>query len=123
MNKLIILASLVSFIVVGAFGNISVGASAQDIVCERLPSGQQEECLQQADASFGDFVSSVVNVLSWAVGIISVIALIIGGLMYVVSAGNPDTAKKGKNTIIYALVGVVVAFFAQVIVQFVLSSV
>jgi len=52
---------------------------------------------------------------------ISVVMIIIGGLRYIFSAGDPGSTKGAKDTILYAVVGLVVVIFAQVIVAFVLS--
>ena len=100
-----------------------VFADVQGDICENLPGDLKEDCLQDSDSSLRSVVDTVVDVLSWIVGALSVLAIIIAGFMYVVSAGNPDAAKRAKNAILYALVGVAVALTAQIIVRFVLSSV
>jgi hypothetical protein len=69
-----------------------------------------------------DTIVSVIKVLSLVGGALAVIMLIVGGLRYVISAGNPETTKAAKNTIIYALVGLVIIAVAQIIVQFVLNK-
>lgn len=66
--------------------------------------------------------STVTNILLFAVGAISVIMIIIGGLRYVTSGGNTANVTAAKNTILYAVVGVVVALFAYAMVNFVLTS-
>ena len=57
------------------------------------------------------------------VGAVSVVVIIIGGFKYIVSAGDSNGIQSAKNTILYALVGLVVAVFAQVIARFVLGQV
>lgn len=54
-------------------------------------------------------------------GAISVIMIIIGGFKYVMSNGDSGSVKSAKDTIMYALIGLLVAIFAQTIVSFVLS--
>ena len=72
---------------------------------------------------FGDggFVTTVTNILLFVVGALSVIMLIVGGLRYVLSGGNSSAVTAAKNTILYALVGLIVAFLAYAAVNFVLS--
>lgn len=65
---------------------------------------------------------TVVNVLLFVIGAVSVIMLIIGGIRYVVSAGNSTAVTGAKNTIMYALIGLVVAFLAYAIVNWVLGA-
>ena len=53
--------------------------------------------------------ATVANTLIFLVGAVAVIFLIIGGLRYVVSNGDPKNVEAAKNTILYAIVGIVVA--------------
>lgn len=65
---------------------------------------------------------TITNVLLFLLGAISVIMIIIGGLRYVISGGNSTAVTAAKNTILYAIVGVIVALLAYAIVNFVLTS-
>lgn len=64
---------------------------------------------------------SIVNILLFIVGAISVIMLIVGGIRFVVSSGDASQVQSARNTIIYSLVGVVVAFMAFAMVNFVVG--
>ena len=66
--------------------------------------------------------TTVTNTLLFAVGILSVLMIIIGGLRYVVSGGNATAVTSAKNTILYALVGLIVAFLAYAAVNFLLNT-
>lgn len=78
----------------------------------------------QAADLFGDtgIFRTVTNILLFLVGAISVIMLIIGGIRYVVSGGDQSAVTAAKNTILYAIVGIVVAFLAYAAVNFVVGS-
>ncbi|MFZ2494721.1 MAG: hypothetical protein WAW60_03070 [Candidatus Saccharimonadales bacterium] len=65
---------------------------------------------------------TVTNILLYIVGAISVIMLIIGGIRYVVSGGDQSAVTAAKNTILYAIVGIVVAILAFAAVNFVVES-
>ena len=65
---------------------------------------------------------TITNVLLFIIGAISVIMLIIGGLRYTVSGGDSSAVTSAKNTILYAVVGIIVALLAYAIVNFVLGS-
>lgn len=65
---------------------------------------------------------TITNVLLFLVGAISVIMLIVGGLRYVVSGGDSTAVQGAKNTILYAIVGIIVAILAYAAVSFVISS-
>lgn len=72
----------------------------------------------------GDFAQSIVNITNWLLGfvaMIAVLALIWGGMNYLTSAGNEETAKSGKQTIKYALLGLIVAGISYALVNVVVS--
>lgn len=79
---------------------------------------------QDADAGgkINTTIQNIIDLLSVAVGIAAVIMLIVGGFRYVTSAGNAETTKAAKNTILYALIGLVIVALAQLIVNFVLNK-
>lgn len=84
---------------------------------------------QQGDAAslFGEggqggIFRTITNVMLFLIGAISVIMLIIGGIRYVVSGGDSTAVQNAKNTILYAIVGVVVAILAYAVVNFVVGS-
>ncbi len=64
----------------------------------------------------------VVNILSIVVGIVAVIMLIFGGFRYITSGGESNSVSSAKNTLLYAIVGLVIVFLAQVIVHWVLNT-
>ncbi len=63
------------------------------------------------------------NIALYVIGFISVVMLIWGGLRYVISGGDSKKITDAKNTILYALIGLVVAFLAYAIVNFVLNAI
>jgi hypothetical protein len=68
-------------------------------------------------------ITTVVNIFSIVVGVVAVIMIIIGGLRYITSGGDSNNVSAAKNTIIYAIIGLVVVALAQFIVKFVLNKV
>jgi len=70
-----------------------------------------------------NIITTVINIFSLVVGVVSVIMIIVGGFRYITSGGDSSKVGGAKNTIIYALIGLVVVALAQFIVQFVLNKV
>lgn len=64
----------------------------------------------------------VINIFSLVVGVVSVIMIIIGGLKYITSGGDSGNVTGAKNTILYAIIGLVVVALAQIVVKFVLAK-
>lgn len=67
-------------------------------------------------------ITSLTNILLFIVGALSVIMIIVGGLRYVISGGNSTAVSTAKNTILYAIVGLIIAFLAFAAVNFVLGN-
>jgi len=91
-------------------------------------SAQGKDQTGNAESLFGDgggqggIFRTITNVMLFLIGAISVIMLIIGGIRYVVSGGDSTAVQNAKNTILYAIVGIVVAILAYAVVNFVISS-
>lgn len=67
-------------------------------------------------------IASIINILIGVIGVAAVIMLIIGGFRYVFSQGDEKSTKGAKDTILYAIIGIVVALLAFAIVNFVLGG-
>jgi hypothetical protein len=74
-----------------------------------------------SQATLTNTVGSVVNLLLYLAGALAIIFIVIGGLKYVLSEGNPANIQSAKNTLLYAIVGLVIAVSAFAIVNFVLG--
>jgi hypothetical protein len=92
------------------------GSAGQSSVCQDLA--------KEGNPLYGQdgIITRVARIFGLITGVISVFMIVIAGTRYVNSGGDPSKTASAKNTIIYALVGVVVAGLAGGIAQFVLSS-
>ncbi|HEY5806226.1 MAG TPA: pilin [Candidatus Saccharimonadales bacterium] len=70
-----------------------------------------------------NIVTMIINIFSIIVGIVAVIMIIYGGFKYITSGGDSGNITSAKNTIIYAIIGLVVVALAQFLVKFVLEKV
>ncbi len=70
----------------------------------------------------GSIFTTIVNILLFIIGAVAVIMLIIGGVRYTISGGKESEVKAAKDTILYAIIGIVVAFLAYAVVNWVLTS-
>ena len=70
----------------------------------------------------GGVLSTIINTMLFIIGFLSVVMLIFGGLRYIISGGNAAAVTAAKNTILYAIVGLIIAIFAYAIVNFVIGS-
>jgi len=80
-------------------------------------------CKDRADDKLPEIIKTIVDVLLYILGIVSVFVIIIAGISYTVSGGDQNQVTKAKNTLMYAVVGLVVALLAYAIVNFVYTIV
>lgn len=130
MKKAFIVAASVAALLSPAL--VPAVASAQNEINNGLCAGtnlntnQSNGCTVnqgQANQKINSILSTTINLFSLVVGVISVIMIIIGGLKYITSGGEASNISGAKNTIIYAIVGLVIVALAQFIVHFVLGKV
>ncbi len=69
-----------------------------------------------------ELIVNVVSILSFVSGVASVIAIIVGGIMYTVSGGNESRTKTAKDAILYAVIGLVISLSAYAIANFVIGK-
>ncbi len=91
-----------------------------------ITSDNQAACASDDGTDAGTRLDSiiklVINIFSMVVGVIAVIMIIVGGLKYITSSGDSGNVTSAKNTILYAIIGLVVVALAQIIVRFVLNK-
>jgi hypothetical protein len=121
---LMVSALLLSFSFAFAAPQVGFAAGAKDAVCEGVGlGGGGSNCgVPAGSKSVSDIVALVINILSVVVGVAAVIVLIFAGLRYILAAGDSAKISSAKDTILYAIIGLVVASLAQVIVRFVLTK-
>ena len=77
---------------------------------------------ETASTAVNNIITTGIDIISVIVGIAAVIMIIVGGFKYITSNGDSGTVSGAKNTILYAIVGLVVVALAQLIVRFVVSE-
>lgn len=75
-----------------------------------------------AGGSLGSLIGTVINILLFILGAIAVVMIVIGGIKYSTSNGDSGNIKSAKDTILYSVIGLVVALLAYAIVNFVIDS-
>lgn len=86
------------------------------IVCICNPIGGPNQ-------QFGQVLGNVAYALIFPMGTLAFVAFIVGGGMWIFSNGNEETVKKGKDTMIWAIIGLIVVFASYAILNFFFESV
>ncbi|HEY1064366.1 MAG TPA: pilin [Candidatus Saccharimonadales bacterium] len=122
------LAALFLFVALAApalpvMAPVAHAASSKRAACEGVGLTGGECNSPDAQNTIYGLVGDIVNILSIVVGIVAVIMIIVSGLKYVTASGDTSKVASAKSTLVYAVVGIVIAALAQFIVHFVLENI
>ncbi len=95
----------------------------QSAVCEAIGSGADcADTNKNGGTKIDSLIKTVVNILTAVVGVLAVIMIIVSGAKYITSAGDSGKITSAKNTLVYALIGLIIVALAQIVVKFVLQK-
>jgi len=105
-------------------GPVSQPVSAQSIQegADAAKGDSTTTCLFNSSTCSDGVFTTITNAALYIIGAISVLMLIYGGFRYTISGGNEKDVTAAKNTILYAVVGIIVAIMAYAIVNFVIGQ-
>lgn len=109
---LVSLGLLGAFALVPAVGAVNVTKDGDEETSTLKNEGNDD---------FSTLMTRIISTLLFIVGIIAVIMIIVGGIKYTTANGDPGALKSAKNTILYSVLGLILAIMAFAIVNFVLS--
>ena len=102
------------------FSNVNATSTYYSLQ-EGAEAARCETCPRDLFGDTGVF-RQITDTILYIVGIIAVIMLIWGGIRYVVSGGDAKKVTDAKNTILYAIIGLIISFLAYAIVRFVVNA-
>ncbi len=91
-------------------------------ICKGINNNKTGSCSTTGSNDIGGFVKRIINILLFVIGAIAVLMIVIGGLRYVISGGDSSQTKSAKDTVLYAVIGLVIALMAYGIVNFVVVN-
>ncbi|MBH1980717.1 hypothetical protein I8H89_04335 [Candidatus Saccharibacteria bacterium] len=107
------------------FGAVSDAAQASNYINQSCGLAGGSSICTDAQSGAGGFnttVTRIINGMLLMIGIVATIAIIIGGIRYATSNGDANQTKTAKNTIMYAVIGLIVAILSYAIVNFILDA-
>ena len=107
--------------VVSVLSTASLSGSVSAQVSKGIDTATTSEMKGKSIDGDKGLIKTVVNVLLWAVGVLSVIMIIFSGFRYITSAGDTSKTKSAQSTLIYSVVGLIVAIMAWAIVNMVIN--
>ncbi len=123
MSLTAIIALVLVFLTPLAPADVMAASPAVDDICKGVDIGAGGSCGQgTGSAGVERVIGLAINILTFIVGVVAVITIIVAGLKYITSVGDSNSVNSAKNTILYAVIGLVVVALAQVIVRFTLHN-
>lgn len=120
-NTFILITVLSGLLLVSPIvSSVAVGAQGRTEVCEGLGGCEPQGA---SDLRVAGVIVGALNILSILVGVAAVFMIMLGGFRYITAGGDASKVASAQNTIIWAIVGLVVTAMAQVIVRFVLDRI
>ena len=86
-----------------------------------ISSGAAKACGKNCGPDLGTIVGTVTNSLLAIAAAVSVIMIIVGGFRYIISQGDPKDTVTARNTIMYAVIGLVITIIAYAIIHYVIG--
>lgn len=115
-------------IVAAVLVSVGLGVAVAAPVAYAAPADEVQKGVDLASgggssktAEPGDIIETIVRVMLFVIGAISVIMIIVGGIRYTISQGDSGKLTTAKHTIMYSIVGLLVAIFAYAIVSFIVD--
>lgn len=90
---------------------------------QRYTTGSDTDQKNGQQTNLMETLQIIINVALGIIGFIAVAMIIVGGVQYTTSAGDAARVTKAKNTILYGVVGLVIALLAFAIVNFILVNI
>ena len=101
---------------------LSPTAGAVDLYQCDNPANASLPICKDKNKNITTTVTGVINIILYILGALAVIMIIYSGILYVLSGGDANNVTKAKNTLMYAIIGLVVALVAYAIVNFVVKA-
>ena len=126
MKRILTKIIALTLVALGAITLMPAESYAVTDVCNT--AGLSEEvrdaagCNNNTKNALPDIIKGILLTVIAAAGLVAVIFVIIGGVNYMTSTGDPGKAKKAKDTILYALIGLVISVLSFAIVNFVIGG-
>ncbi len=121
VTTLVAVFALIGAATLPSTASYAAGSPGDEVLKGLDAAGKEEKC-QESDCTISGNVKTVVNALLFVIGILAVIMIILGGIRYVTSNGDSSQITSAKNTILYSVIGLIVALLAYAIVNFIVDQ-
>ena len=122
MRKLFITLAVVVGMFVAPLALTQTSGAAVNVFDKTCPAGSTSDICKDKNTGKSS-INTIIDLLFYTVGIIAVIVIIVGGIKFITADGDASKVKGARETIMYAVIGLVVAMMSYAIVGFVLGRI
>jgi len=117
-----IITALLSLVAVTGFVAAVPQVALAQSPAEQIQGGVDDINPEDEGATLEDSIATIVNILLFLLGAVAVVMIVIGGIRFATSNGDQSAVTSAKNTILYSVIGLIIAILAYAIVNFVLTQ-
>lgn len=124
INKIVIAVISLAIMVSGLIGVPAFAGTSSSVSCPADLPNRELICASSTggESKLINTVSNVLMAIYGIVGILAVVMIVVGGVKYMTSQGDPGKIQSAKNTIMYSIIGLVIVLAAFAITDFILSA-
>ncbi len=124
INKITVAVAALAIVTSGLISGSAFAATSSSISCPADLPNRDLICASSTggESKLINTVSNVLTAIYGIVGILAVVMIVVGGVKYMTSQGDPGKLQSAKNTIMYSIIGLVVVLAAFAITNFILSA-
>lgn len=122
LTSLVAAVLMVPALALGVSMSLPQTANAKNCDTDSVLGGAKCARTGEQKGDIGNVIQDITNVLLFIIGAVAVIMIIVGGIRYTISNGDSSQITAAKNTILYGVIGVIVALLAFAIVNFVVGA-
>ena len=117
-----IIAAIISFGMVAVMSTTPVMALGEGGAPSGVEAARGDNMPSNLAGGETSIVKRAINLMLYGIGVLSVVMLIFGGFRYIVSGGKKESVTNAKNTILYAIIGLLIAIFSYALVNFIVMT-
>jgi len=109
----------------GSFATVMVASPAYAATpnaeaCKAI--SDDADCTTSKGLDISGLIKTLIQLFATIIGVVAVIMIMVSGFKYITASGDSAKVTSAKNTIIYAIIGLIIAALAQVIVRYVIDT-
>ena len=121
LQRVALAVTAIATLSVVSFAPVYAASTTRAVVCDGAAIAGAD--CNDGGKGLNDVVAKVINILSVIIGFAAVIMIMLAGFRYITASGDASGVKAAKDSLLYAIIGLIVVAMAQTIVRFVLHAV